>query len=75
MIRISKATVSASGEVKEHDLLPMVFDDAAEADRFMDVYGAKIFADGRSGYDRSGGYWWGCDGTLEAILHRYVVDA
>jgi len=75
MIRISKTIVSACGELKERKLLPVQFDDATKANRFMDAYILKVFEAGKSGYDEWGSYWWGCDATPDNVIHRYQLDS
>jgi hypothetical protein len=66
--------MDASGLLTGYETLPYVFDDVAEARRFVDVYVSILFEDGKSGYDHHGDYWWACDASEELTIRRYTVE-
>ena len=73
MLRISKVVLGCQGEMVAHGALPVRFGNHAAAVAFLEWYLATVFAEGRSGYQPKGGYWWGCDASDDTSLHCYVI--
>jgi hypothetical protein len=73
MIEIRKAILDGRGETVASGRLPLRFGSRAAAIAFLEWYLTAVFAEGRSGYQSEGGYWWGCDASDETCLHRYGI--
>jgi hypothetical protein len=73
MIYIIKTILDHKGEQVARERLPVTFDRAADARRFLDRYLAQVYADGRGGLEAEGQRWWACDATAAATLHRYTL--
>jgi hypothetical protein len=73
MISIIKTILDHKGDQVAREALPVTFERAADARRFLDRYLADIYADGRGGYEAKHRSWWACDATASATVHRYTL--
>ena len=74
MVQIHDTTFDFQGGMIARGILPMRFDDRADADAFLQRYLARVFAGGTSGYQAEDDSWWGCDDTAHVELHRYTIE-
>jgi hypothetical protein len=75
MVYILKTVLGCNGELISRETLPVAFDAAKSAKRFLHYYIAHVYADGRRGYDTEHVSWWGCDVTASTTLHRYTLTS
>jgi hypothetical protein len=73
MIYVIKTILDHTGKEVASEPLPVTFDYAAGATRFLHRYVAQVYADGRRGYENDRQSWWGCDAGPAATLHRYTL--
>jgi hypothetical protein len=73
MVYILKTVLGRNGEPISREALPVVFDAASEARRFIVRYLAHVYAE--RGYEPEHVSWWACDATASAMLHRYTLIA
>lgn len=75
MLYILKTILDRNGEIISRETLPVSFDAASGAKRFMVRYIAHVYADGKRGYEPEHVSWWACDATASATLHRYTLTS
>jgi hypothetical protein len=73
MIYIIETVLDDKGAQVAREPLPVKFDRAADARRFLDRYIEQVYADGRKGFEPNYTSWWACDGTPSATLHRFTL--
>jgi hypothetical protein len=72
MIYVVKTILDRNADLLVHEVLPVMFEQTANARRFMDCYIDQVY-DGRGGYEAEHQSWWACDATQIATLHRYTL--
>jgi hypothetical protein len=73
MIYIVRTIFDHQGSQVAREPLPVKFDRAADARRFLDRYIEQVYADGRGGFEPNHTSWWACDGTASATVHRFTL--
>jgi hypothetical protein len=73
VIRIIETKMDGDGNLHSREPLGVVFVYHHTAASFLIISLPREFADGRSGYDLAGDFWWGHHAHGE-MIHRYTIE-